>query len=220
MVVLVTQPEEHSHRVLSTRPMHLLTDVLAIALLISVVFIIYNFSYKNEKDTMDFTFSWGPNRQKIVNGTFRLGISIKVSGDNVTMVVTANDDEYDVYDYVGLVFDTNQNGYIDVGDQSCGLWASNYTAHSMLLENGFLGWAQDPPVRGPQNVTFDKSSGYTFNIEFPFYYPTRPDRPWFDPGAAIKNGLNQLHVCFYDDNASQSSAMGGVFARFNFNVGG
>jgi hypothetical protein len=201
--------------------MHLLTHVLAIALLISLVFIIYNFSYKNQNNSMDFTFSWGSDRQKIVKGTFRLGISMKVNGDNVTVVITANDDEYDDYDYVGLVFDTNQNDYIDLNDQSYGLWTNNYTAHSLLLESGFLGWAQDTPVRGPQNVTFDKSSGYTFNIAFPFYYPTNPNKPWYDPAAAIKNGLNQLHVCFYDYNASQTSAgMEGVFTRFNFNVGG
>lgn len=170
---------------------------------------------------MDFTFSWGPDRQNIVNGTFRLGISMKVVGDNVTMVVTANDNEYEPYDYVGLVFDTNQNGYIDLNDEPYGLWANNYTAHSTLLEGGFIGWYEDTPVRGPQNVTFDKSSGYAFNIEFPFYYPTNLNKPWFDPAASIKNGSNQLHVCFYDYNMSQTRAgMDGVFTRFNFNVGG
>ena len=209
---------------LLNRKWQVLSLVLVALLGISLGFNFYEAFYVSrggQNEMMDFTFSWGPDRQKIVNGTFRLGVSMTVTGSNVTMVVTANDDEYDDYDYVGLVFDTNQNGHIDLNDEPYGLWVNNYTAHSSLLEGGLLGWFEDIPVRGPQNVTFDKSSGYTFNIEFPFYYPSNPNKPWYDPAAVIKNGLNQLHVCFYDYNISQTAAgMEGVFARFNFNVGG
>lgn len=167
---------------------------------------------------LEFTFTWGSNAQKIVNGTFVLTLKISPDAQNLTLVATANDDEYDQFDYLGLVFDTNQNGHIDISDQAIGLWADNFTVKSDLQEYGLLAFSQAIPVRGPQNVTFDASTGYTFTVDFPFFYPTKPEEPWFDPGMALVQGMNQLHVCFYDDNATELGQMNGVFSRFSFEL--
>ncbi len=174
-----------------------------------------------QNEMMDFTFSWGPDKQKIVNGTFRLGVSMTVTGDNVMMVVRANDDEYDDYDYVGLVFDTNGNGYIDAGDEPYGLYANNLTGPTILTDHGFLGWAQVRPIRGPQNVTFSPDAGYTFVVQFPFFRPgSLSNQPWFDPVTALRKGMdNPLHVCFHDESYDCSGAnSSGVSTRFTFYV--
>jgi hypothetical protein len=167
----------------------------------------------------EFVFSWDASTQRIVNGTFFLTLKMWLYGQNLTVVATANDDEYDWFDYLGLVFDSNKNGHIDMGDQAIGLWASNYTVESNLEEFGLLSFFQAIPVRGPQDVTFDVSKGYTFTVHFPFYYPTRLDTPWFNPGASLVSGMNQVHACFYDDNASYTSrGQAGVFSRFSFEL--
>jgi hypothetical protein len=203
----------------------LLAIILAGLLAISFVFNVYFASFRFTSETyipFGFSFEWGPESQNIVNGTFRLGVKMWIDGDNVTMVIDANDNEYDTYDYVGLVFDTNQNGHIDQGDDPYGLYACNRTVASVLCEHGFLGFTQGMEVRGPQNVSFNARTGYTFNIEFPSYYPTKLEEPWYDPARAIKNGTNPLHICFYDYNATFSispNAIQGVFSRFTFYVG-
>ena len=167
---------------------------------------------------LEFTFTWGSNSQKIVNGTFILTLKIYPDAQNLTLVATANDDEYDQFDYLGLVFDTNQNGYIDTNDEPYGLWADNMTATSHLWSHGFLSFTQNKPISGPQNVTFQSSIGYTFRVEFPYYY--YGTHLW-DPSLSIKNGTNSMHVIFYDDNASSMfSAMEGAFTTFSFEVGG
>jgi hypothetical protein len=166
----------------------------------------------------EFVFSWDSKSQRIVNETFVLTLKMWLDNQNLTVVATANDDEYDWFDYLGLVFDSNQNGHIDTGDEAIGLWASNYTVTSTLLEFGLFGFSQAVPVRGPQDVTFDASKGYIFTVHFPFYYPSRLDTPWFDPGASLVDGMNQVHVCFYDDNSSGLGRMDGVFSRFSYEL--
>ena len=161
-----------------------------------------------------FVFSWDSNSQKIVNETFVLTLKMRLDNSNLTIVATANDDEYDQFDYLGLVFDTNQNGYIDTNDEPYGLWADNMTTISHLWSHGFLSFTQGKPIKGPQNVTFQSSVGYTFKVEFPYYFY---GTDLWDPYLLIKNGLNQMHVIFYDDNASEIySAMEGVFSTFSF----
>lgn len=184
--------------------MHLLTDALAIALLVSVVFIIFNFSQGNQKETASLSFSWGPDKQRIMNGTFRLEISMNFAGDNMTMVIKANDDDYDEYDYVGLVFDMDGNG-IDLGDESYGLYANNLTGPTILTAYGFLGWAQVRPTRGPQNVTFSPDTGYTFVLQLASL-------------NFLRRGFNNdLHVCFHDDSYACAAAHSdGVYTRFAF----
>ena len=161
----------------------------------------------------DFVFTWGSDEQNIVEGTFRLEIWLTLDGENLTLKIKTNDDEYNEYDYVGLVFDSNQNGYIDLKDESYGLWANNMTAPSFLSNHGFLGFAETSPQRGPQEVTFKADVGYTFEIQFPYL--------WYgyqlNPAQALEKGRdNSLHVCFYDEDASHSTL--GVFVRFQFYI--
>jgi hypothetical protein len=200
-----------------------LLSALIVSLALNVYLTFFNASVRQDTGApFEFDFAWGRESQMIVNDTFRLSIKMWLKADNLTMVITANDNEYDTYDYVGLVFDTNGNGYIDQGDDSYGLYACNRTVESILCEHGFLGFTQGMEVRGPQNVSFDPYAGYTFRIEFPFYYPTKLEEPWYDPATAIKNGTNPLHICFYDYNATFSMspcATQGVFSRFTFYIG-
>jgi len=168
-------------------------------------------------DTMNFTFTWGPDTQRIVQGTLRLEISLKwVVVPNSThkwlsMVVRVNDDDYSEGDYLGLVFDMNENGVMDLwnADGPCGLWTNNMTTTSVLLENGFLGFAEEMPTRGPHNCTFDSETGYTFQINF----SSLPSDPWSvcNPAEVLREGYeNPLHICFVDSSGE------GVFVRFVF----
>jgi hypothetical protein len=200
-----------------------LSLVLAIALGTLLGFALYSGFYVSQEssETVDLAFSWGPERQRIVNGTFRLEVSMNITGENMTMVIRANDDDYDEYDYLGLVFDTNGNGLIDHGDEPYGLYANNLTGPTILTDYGFLGWAQVRPIRGPQNVTFSPDAGYTFVVQFPFFHPgSLTDQPWFDPASTIRRGVdNPLHICFHDDSYYCAAAhSSGVFARFAFYV--
>lgn len=191
---------------------------LAVSLLINV-FYAFPTQRTEVAPQSEFVFSWDSNSQRIVNETFFLTLKMRVDGRNLTVAATANDDEYDEWDYLGLVFDTNQNGHIDTGDQAIGLWTNNFTVISDLLDFGLLGFCECVPVRGPQDVTFDALKGYTFTVHFPFYYPTKLDTPWFDPGASLVDGMNQVHACFYDYNASQTrEGQAGVFSRFSFEL--
>jgi hypothetical protein len=195
--------------------LELLAIVLAGLLAISFVFNVYFASFRFASETyipFGFSFEWGPESQSIVNGTFRLGVKMWIDGDNVTMVIDANDDDYEDWDYVGLVFDTSKNGYIDLSDESFALFANNGTNKSHLANHGFLAFVQTSPEFGPQNVTFSRA-GYVFTVQFPFttYYFN------WNPAQAIKQGSNQLHVCFYDYNALMAGRLGcGVFTRFVF----
>lgn len=169
-------------------------------------------------ETMNFTFTWGPDTQRIVQGTLRLEVSItwavvpNSTHKWLSMVVSVNDDEYSEWDYLGLVFDMNENGVIDLGfeDLPFGLWTNNMTTDSALLENGFLAFAETMPKAGPHNCTFDPNTGYTFRIKF-YSVPTDLIYPPYNPAEVLKEGnKNLLHMCFKDTTG------GGVFVRFVF----
>lgn len=205
--------------ILRNRKWQLFSLVLATALITSISLNIYqNFSGSNgasngnpnnEKNTpMNFIFTWGPDTQKIVQGTFVLKIWLTLDGENLTMIIKANDDDYSQWDYIGLVFDTNQNGSIDAGltgDESYGLFADNYTIPvSQLLNSGYLKFLVYCIELGPHRVSFT-DEGYIFTIQFPF-------RNW-NPASLIKNGNNPLHICYYDHDVQKY-----VFVRFSFFV--
>jgi hypothetical protein len=166
---------------------------------------------------LNFTFTWSPDAQKIVPSEFRLKVSVclytystlyGISQKRMWMLIEANDDEYNDWDYIGLVFDTNRNGYIDVSDEAYGAYANNMTQPAFLCDDGFLAFAEMAPIRGPQHVRFNPDMGYTFSINF----PCGGYEEW-DPLQSLESGCdNPLHICFLDSNA------GGVFARFLFYV--
>jgi len=196
----------------------ILSLVLLLGLIASLTWNVYSTFFINSSNEaanvpLEFSFAWSNESQRIVNDTFRLSLKIWLNGENLTMIITANDDEFDAGDYVGLVFDTDQNGYIDLGDESYGLFACNRTGPSDLGEDGLLAWAQVPSRPGPQNVTYVPLIGYTFVVQFPF--------PWYsrqwNPAQVIRNGTyNQLHVCYFDQGAELKGQRGAVFARFAF----
>jgi len=164
---------------------------------------------------MNFTFTWGSDTQKIVQGEFHLKVSMKLElgrgvlpyNESLMIVIEANDDDYDGWDYVGLAFDTNHNGYIDTGDISRVLFANNMTQPSFLKENGFLAFAECMPKLGPQNVSFNPDTGYIFTSRLPTW-----EHPW-NPAHSLNKGCNNpLHICFHDNN------LGNVFIRFIFYI--
>ena len=159
---------------------------------------------------MNFTFTWGPDTQRIIQGEFQLKICMRWNNDNnriTKIIITANDDDYNAGDYVGLVFDTNKNGYIDSNDISRGLFANNMTQPSFLMENGFLAFAECIPTQGPQVVSFDPDNGYVFTIP-----PVNPVNLWFPMESMNIGSNNPLHICFYDRD------LGSVFIRFLFYI--
>lgn len=209
---------DKNREILKNRKWQVLCLILTIALIISVSLNIYQSLYVSNDDSggnpasnsdasreMNFTFTSGPDAQKIVQGEFRLEIDIRWYGENLSMEITANDDDYEEWDYIGLVFDTNQDGHIDVHDEPYALYANNMTQPSALCEHGFLAFAWTPPRPGPQRVSFDPDTGYTSTIQFPCL-----DHGW-DPVQPLKIGSNNpLHICFYDDDLAKA------FVRFLF----
>jgi hypothetical protein len=213
--------------ILRNRKWQLFSLVLAIALMVSISFNIYqnlsgsncasNGNPNNEENTpMNFTFTWGPETQDIINGTVHLEMSLRwgvvpnSSHRWLSMMVKINDDDYNPCDYLGIVFDSNENGVIDLGsaDDPFGLWTNNMTAPSVLLENGFLCFAQCMPTLGPHTCTFEPDTGYMFSIFFPSL-PSEGPPP--NPAEVLREGCeNSLHVCFNDANG------GRVFVRFAF----
>lgn len=216
--------------ILRNRKWQFLSLVLAIALIISLSFNIWqSFNVSNQcsdgnspsngdaNEQMNFTFTWGPETQNIVNGTFHLEMSLRwgfVSNSPhkwLSMMVKINDDDYNPCDYLGIVFDINENGVIDLGsaDDPFGIWTNNMTAPSILLENGFLTFAETMPTPGPHTCTFNFDTGYTFRIFF-------PSPPWvgsspLNPAEFLREGCeNSLHVCFKDADG------GRAFVRFAF----
>lgn len=172
-------------------------------------------------DWMNFTFTWGPDSQRIIQGTLRLTISLRRStswiifkGEVILLeellhiIVDVNDDDYCGWDYLGLVFDTNQNDVIDIGsvDDPHLFLANNmsvyYSRSTFLRKDGLLGWAQVRPLKeGLHTCTFDPTTGYTFKTSYR------------EPELKLPNYSTRLHVCFYDVNAPSDN---GVCIQFLF----
>ena len=175
---------------------------------------------------MNFTFTWGPGSQKIVQGTLCLNFNIcfYTTGSGIyttrhlLMIVEVNDDEYNGWDYVGIVFDRNQNGYIDTSDYGAfQFFASNMTPPGgvFLAEVGFLGYPEWPLISGFHEASFNITSGYTFYIDFPVKSADWPPYSWL-----TKEGKNPLHICFKDSDSRNPPHMSAeyVFVRFSFYI--
>lgn len=154
-------------------------------------------------DSMNFTFTWESDAQKIIQGRLRLEISLRwETSEFLYVVVKINDDDYNEWDYLGLVFDKNINRVIDLGvvDEPYGLWANNMSAPSALGQYGFLGFAEVPPNKGPHICTFNSDTGYTFKISFS------------KDELNLPNNSSRLHICFHDMDAPYPDK--GVFIQF------
>ena len=169
---------------------------------------------------LNFTFTWGPESQRIVNGEFCLKVSIGFRTittirltdssvgvyHDVIMVVEADDHDYNGLDCMGFVFDTNQNGYIDTDDRAYAAFANGETFHALLDVSGFLVVALPQP--SCHHAIFDPAKGYTFT-----YYPCCGESGLDFLQCLKKGGDNPLHICF-----SKPAYGRGVFVSFLFNI--
>ena len=113
-----------------------------------------------------YKFTWAPDQQDITQDTLVLEFTYSQFGEQLYFTVKINDDDFNPYDYLGMTFDKNGNGVIDLGDsdEPYGLWANNMTAPAALWDDGSLGFAKIPPVKGPHECIFDEKGGYTFKV--------------------------------------------------------
>lgn len=195
--------------------------VFAVALVISLGFNVYqsfdtsnNASYGNSiqndeaNKQMNFTFTWGPKTQDIVNRTFKIEVSAWFENhtspwDNTTyqmfyIILRVYDDDYNSNDYLGLVFDMNHNGVIDLGAEDDPLltYADNstvYTWAASLMKEGFFAVAEVPRIPALNKCRYDPEKGYVFGS---FGGATSDFASKFgDLPAYIP-----IHMCFYDAN--------------------
>jgi hypothetical protein len=117
----------------------------------------------------DYEWNWAADNQDIVAGTLHMQLTYTVIyAGQMHFTVRINDDDYNDWDYLWMVFDQNQNGKIDLGtiDSPYGLWANNMTAPAGLFQNR-LAFAEVPPKPGPHKCVFDLNTGYTFDVSIP-----------------------------------------------------
>jgi len=163
--------------------------------------VIFNSTQSAPSNVKTFVYEWPSSidvmfgGQKIINGTLRLNITFESTNNSANIVATINDDDYNGYDFLGLVFDLNGNGFIDVGglDYPYMLFASNrtyYRNHGVVLTKDGTIWTpiELAPMKSFQhNCTFIEGIGYTFNI--------RLSKSEF---SLVK--ANMVYVYFYDRN--------------------
>lgn len=156
-------------------------------------------------DKMHFTFTWGPETQDIVNGTFKIEVSAWFENHtsprgNTTyemfyMLVSVYDDDYGGLDSLGVVFDKNHNGIIDLGleDRPRLFFANNSTAGApALTKDGLMILAAVPG--GKSSVCkYDPEKGYVFG---PFGVPTSD----FVSKSVDMLSYIPIHICFDDAN--------------------
>jgi len=111
-----------------------------------------------------YKFTWAPDQQDITQDTLVLEFTYSQFGEQLYFTVKINDDDFNPHDYLGMTFDKNGNGVIDLGfsDEPYGLWANNMTTAAALTERGLV-FAELIPKRGPHTCKFS-SAGYTFEV--------------------------------------------------------
>lgn len=198
------------------RKWQLLSLVLAIALVISISFNVYQrFGCSSESDRdlvfdRAFVFKWPSSQQNITKGTLRIEALFNwEGGENLNITVTVNDDEYIKYnDYLGIVFDRNKNGEIDLGfeDLPYAFFGNNVSYYwkpaILLLETGRCCYADVEPRPSPYHICiFNNETGYKFEISIPkeevnFHLPM------------------PVHLCFYDIDFAHGYMFDWVWVRF------
>jgi hypothetical protein len=163
----------------------------------------------------NFTFTWEPETQSIVCGTFTIEVSIRL--ENITcpfyftsnmfyMTIKVHDDDYACDDRLGLTLDTNHNGFIDfTTDCSQLFYADNSTIRvAALLPDGRMGPAEIPREK-TFTCTYDADEGYTFGpyVKLVGDIERRVgDGPLYTP----------ICICFFDHNQCSGNNM--VFIEF------
>jgi hypothetical protein len=165
-------------------------------------------STNNTNSTMNFTFTWGPETQDIVDEIFKIEVSVwfgdNTLPDNTTIkmfyiVVSVYDDDHSKDDYLGLVFDMNHNGVIDLGfeDDPLIIYGDDSTIYELgavtLLEDGLLIVAEVPREPAHNKCVYNLEKGYVFGT---FGYPASDITSQFEDMPAYI----PVHICFADRN--------------------
>jgi len=182
---------------------------IAVSLVLLTVFRITAPSRSQTNGTMNFNFTWGPEAQGIVAGTFKIDVTVwfvdnpPLPGSNTSikifyMNVSVPDDDYSSNDYLGFVLDMNQNGIIDYGinDNPFIFYPNNTTIVGMattLHKDGSVVVAEVPRFPAPNKCRYDSEKGYVFG---PFGYQAS------EITTEIQGGRTYIpiHMCFYDAN--------------------
>jgi hypothetical protein len=191
--------------------------VLPIVASIFLGFGIYQIFYASKIPSQSFTFTWGPDKQHIVDGELRLEMGFKWIGENLSIVarINATEHPYEGANYLGLVFDTDHNDIISSSDHPYQLFADNVTIDrsvTLLLPSGRITSPCDSlPKPSPYHTcTFDKATGYTFSVNIPRWELrlTKEFSHIFPNITKIK-----VHVVFEDGWANDA-----VYVQFDLEV--
>lgn len=154
------------------------TIVLTACLAVSLFFNVYPLFSGSNTNAKTFVYEWPYGtmvvygQQYIMNGTLRLEITFKWVEDYLSIVAKINDDDRHGFDMLGLVFDINGNGAIDLGsvDNPYMLYSSNTTIqHAVYLYKD--GWIHSISLEIPGPSTLHTcvftEEGYTFDVKIP-----------------------------------------------------
>jgi len=133
-----------------------------------------NSQINSTKNTKAFVFEWlrydpdwAPHNQEIVNGTLRMEINFTLKSDgNLSTILKINDDDYNRYDTLVMLFDRNGDGIVGSDEDYPGLLLlpNNQTNPYAVLSE----WGPSFPSLGYfpsqyHNCTYTEE-GYAFTI--------------------------------------------------------
>lgn len=178
-----------------------LASCLAVSLFVNC-YLYFELQKVEERISSTFTFTWGSNVQYITPYTLKLEMQFSSEDQNISIRARINDDDYAAGDYLGLVFDKNADGSVDLKEFGYGLWANNKSYDNAILSPaGNLCFPQIPPKPSPYHTaTFNSQTGYTFEIKLPKLNLTN----------------SKVHVVFNDVNLSMRLCYTFVYVQFMF----
>jgi len=195
--------------------------VLCICLAVSLFFngyLAWRLQGLTGESSSAFTFLWSPEEQDIVDGWLQMNARFVWDENDLYVVVKIN---YTTLrgSYLGLVFDKNQNGKIDLySDDWPNIFFMDNTTYpgftaflenitvppgvAPLLEDGRLGLLLCPTIPSNHTCLFDHETGYAFAVMFP----------------NIMRHLNNklVHVVFEDVERMYEVEKNFVVKRFSF----
>jgi len=160
-----------------------LVVVLAVCLGVSLFFNGYLY-YKLTRslELSFFSFVWSSKQQKITNGTLYINMTFERIGENLSVIIKINDDDYDVIeDQWNVRPDTLIICFDFYGNDSAITVDDTFAAY-LLRPNNMSGWGvfidlelichwMAPPLEFYESdfhyCTFKPDEGYVFNCTFP-----------------------------------------------------
>lgn len=140
-----------------------------------------------------YPFAFAEYRKLILNSTEFLCVEVTFNWETDDLIVSAkmNDDDFSGFDYLGLAFDTNENGIFETIFR---LSANNYTTPlwqwpDLTDFGGITKHAQGVDLPSEWHYCTFNSSGYFF------YF-------WISKGFIEFQLPMYVHLCFGDFNAS------------------